>query len=410
VEGSPVNADVPEAAAIRSTRLAFALAGVLIAAWAPLVPFAKARLAVGEAGLGSLLLCLGLGALATMPLAGTLGRRVGVRALIGAAAVLALVMLPMLAWLGSVATMALALLLFGAALGLLDIAANLQAAAIERRSGRPLMSGFHGAWSVGTIVGGGLTSALLAPLGLSPVAAAALLAVLVAAVTLAMLGGLEPRAATTTDHAGTAADDTGDTGASRWALPHGQLWVLALMCMTVYLVEHSVLDWSAVFMTSERGADAASAGWAFTAFAVTMTAGRLQGDRLRGRLGDVAVVMIGGLLGAAGLGLVVGVASVAAGMAGYALLGLGASNIVPVLFSMAGRDTTLPEGRALTAVATVAFFGALAGPALIGWLAHATSLGAAFMVLATAMLGVAAGGRSLGLSPASPARTLESST
>jgi predicted MFS family arabinose efflux permease len=388
---------IPLPAAIRSTRLAFALAGVLIAAWAPLVPYAKARLAVGDAGLGSLLLCLGLGALATMPFAGTLGRRLGARTLMAAASVLALLVLPALAWLDTAPTMTLALLAFGAALGLLDIAANLQAAAIERRSGRPLMSGFHGAWSVGTIVGGGLTSALLAQLGLSPLGAAGLLSLVAAATTLAMLGGLEPRE----DRPQTGQAD--GNGASRWALPHGQVWVLALMCMTVYLVEHSVLDWSAVFMSSERGADPASAGWAYTGFAAAMTLGRLQGDRLRSWLGDVAVVLVGGLLSAAGLALVVAVASTAAGLAGYALLGLGASNIVPVLFSAAGRDHSLGEGRALTAVATVAFFGALGGPALIGWLAHATSLGTSFIVLAVAMLAVAAGGRRLG--NAAPAAT-----
>lgn len=391
-------------AAIRSTRLAFVLAGVLIAAWAPLVPFAKARLGVSDAGLGSLLLCIGLGALVTMPFAGTLGRRFGTRALIGTTSVAALLVLPTLAWIGHAGAMAGALLLFGMALGAVDIAANLQAAAIERQSGRPLMSGFHGAWSIGTIVGGGLTSLLLAGAGLSPVQAALAVAVLAAGTTLVMLGGLEPRADTT----------PAEPGASRWALPHGQVWLLALMCMVIFLVEHSVLDWSAVFMTSQRGADAASAGWAYTGFATAMTAGRLVGDRVRSQLGDTRVVVLGSVLGALGLGLVVGLPSTVASLAGYALLGLGASNIVPVLFSVAGRDTTLPAGRALTAVATVAFFGALGGPAFIGWLAHATSLGTAFVVLSGALLAVAVGGRSLGTGAVPPAaphlETSETST
>lgn len=381
---------------VRATRLAFGLAGALIAAWAPLVPYARTRLALDEAGLGTLLLCLGLGSVATMPFAGGLGRRIGARRLLGAACVLAALVLPSLAWLERRLAMAAALLVFGAALGLLDVAANLQASEIERRTGRPLMSGFHGAWSIGTIVGGGLTSLLLAAAGLPAPLAATVVTLLAIALAQPMMRGLP-------DVQPAAANGTAPAPA-RTGRPTGRIVLLAAMCMTVYLVEHAVLDWRAVFMTTRRGTDAASAGWAYTVFAAAMTAGRLGGDRLRAALGDVRLVVLGGTLGCAGLALVVGTGSTAAAMLGHALLGLGASNIVPVLFSAAGRDTAWPEGRALATVASVAFFGALGGPALIGGLAHATSLDTAFLVLALGLLAVAAGGTTLAqrTDPAAP--------
>jgi predicted MFS family arabinose efflux permease len=136
-----------------STRWAFFIAGFAMAAWAPLVPFAKARAGLSEGSLGLLLLCLGVGSLLTMPLAGALASRFGCRRVIVAAAAVVCLALPLLAVFASWPLLAITLALFGAALGCMDCTINLQAVMVEKNSDRPLMSGFHGLFSVGCIAG-----------------------------------------------------------------------------------------------------------------------------------------------------------------------------------------------------------------------------------------------------------------
>ncbi|MCJ2073314.1 MFS transporter [Methylobacterium sp. J-030] len=171
--------------------------------------------------------------------------------------------------------------------------------------------------------------------------------------------------------------------------------MLGLLCFVVFLTEGSALDWSAVFLIQQRGLDPAWAALGYAAFSVTMTAGRLAGDRIVARLGRRRVVILGGLLAAAGLALSVVMPAWAATLAGYALVGAGCANIVPILFTAAGRQTAMPAHAAVPAVTTLGYAGVLVGPALIGFVAHALGLPAAFLIVAALLLGVAAAGRSL---------------
>jgi predicted MFS family arabinose efflux permease len=167
-----------------STRVAFFIAGFALAAWAPLVPFAKDRAGLDEAALGLLLLCFGAGSIVSMPLAGTLASRLGCRAMIAATTILISITLPFLACVDSFSALAAALLLFGAAVGTVDVVVNIQAVIVERASGRSMMSGFHGLFSVGGIVGALSVSSLLF-LGASPLIAT----LAVVGVILALLAG-----------------------------------------------------------------------------------------------------------------------------------------------------------------------------------------------------------------------------
>jgi MFS family permease len=171
--------------------------------------------------------------------------------------------------------------------------------------------------------------------------------------------------------------------------------VLGLLCCVVFLAEGSALDWSAVFLIQWRGLDPAWAALGYAAFSVTMTAGRLGGDAIVARLGRRRVVVLGGLLAAAGLAFSVGVPAWEAALVGYALVGAGCANIVPVLFTAAGRQSAMPESAAVPAVTTLGYAGVLAGPALIGFVAQALGLPAALLLVAALLLGVAATGRSL---------------
>lgn len=367
-------------AAPRATGLTFLISGALLAAWAPLVPLAKARLQLDEAGLGAVLLCMGLGALASMPFAGTLARRWGYRRLLGRSLWASVLLFPGLAWFDATWAVALTLFLFGMTMGSQDVVMNLLAVEVEKANARPLMSGFHGRWSVGTIIGAGLASSALS-LGLDGRQAS--LAVALAGVlgTLYLISRLP---------------DVQPAERDRHPLfvwPKGSVLLIGLLALLLYLVEHSVLDWSAVYLVSALKADPQKAGWAFTLFAGAMTLCRLTGDRIRGALGDRRVLLFGGLLTAAGLLTVTLSGSVPVALAGYVAVGVGAANIVPVLFSVAGNTRDMSPTLALTAVASMGYFGALGGPAVIGFMAKAWGLPVAFAVLAASMLAVAASHR-----------------
>ena len=363
-----------------STRIAFFIAGFGLAAWAPLVPYAKARAGLDEATLGLLLLCLGAGSILAMPIAGILASRYGCRRVLVGGTLLICLALPLLATASSIPLLIATLFLFGAGLGAVDSTVNLQAVIVERASGRNMMSGFHGLFSVGGIAGAAGVSALLA-LGLSPLWAIVVVIVLILAALLKAAPHLLPYGS--------------ESSGPAFAVPHGVVLFIGLMCFTVFLAEGAMLDWSAVFLTSEKSIDEAYAGLGYAAFALTMTAGRLMGDTIVKRLGARLVIVLGGLFAAAGMALATLAPSWEVALLGYALVGVGCSNIVPVLYTAVGKQTVMPEHIAVPAITTLGYAGILAGPAAIGFIAHASSLSSAFLLITAMLLAVAISGRIL---------------
>ena len=363
-----------------STRIAFFIAGFSLAAWAPLVPYAKARIGLDDGTLGLLLLCLGVGSIIAMPLAGALAARFGCRSVLIASTVLVCLCLPLLATVSSLPLMVATLFLFGAGMGALDCTVNIQAIIVERASGKTMMSGFHGLFSVGGFVGAASVAAMLS-LGASPlvsmlvVAVFCVIALLKAAPHLLNYGSVSRGPA--------------------FAIPHGIVLFIGLLCFTVFLTEGAMLDWSAVFLSAQRGVETSYAGLGYAVFATTMTIGRLFGDPVVRRVGGPRIILIGGLCASAGLALATLVPTWEAALLGYALVGAGCSNIVPVCYSAVGRQTTMPESVAVPAITTLGYAGILVGPAGIGFVAHASSLNLAFMILAVMLLGVAVSGRFL---------------
>jgi len=286
--------------------------------------------------------------------------------------------LPLLAMLSSFAALIPALLLFGAGVGLVDCVINIQAVIVERASGRTMMSGFHGLFSVGGIVGAGGVSGLLA-LGASPFVAAMVVVVLVLVALLLAAPGLLPYGSS--------------SGGPAFAVPHGVVLFIGVLCFIVFLTEGAMLDWSAVFLITIRDIDPTHAGLGYTAFAITMTIGRLTGDWIVHHVGRGRIVVFGGLCAAAGLLLATLAPSWEAGLLGFALVGAGCSNVVPVLYSAIGRQNVMPEHIAIPAVTTLGYAGILVGPAAIGFVAHAWSLTGAFILIALLLVGVAASSR-----------------
>lgn len=368
-----------QTAAQMATRMIFLVAGIGMSTWALLVPYAKDRLAVSDAALGGLLLFLGAGSLIAMPLTGALVGKQGCKRIILTSSALLLVLLPLMATLSSPVMLAIALMLFGAAIGTLDVAMNIQAVEVEKASERTMMSGFHGFYSVGGIVGAGLVSALLW-LGLSPLQSVLVILLLLALLLL---------------------------GSQRWLLtermhqpdtplfvaPRGWVLFFGLLCFILFLTEGAVLDWSALLLTQERAMPAAQAGLGYAVFSVAMSIGRLTGDRIVSRFSNSAVLAGGCLCAALGVLLLISVDNVAVALLSFLLIGFGAANTVPILFSAAGRQTDMPVNLAISAMTTIGYAGILAGPALIGFVAHGFSLVTAFAAIVVLLVAVAASAR-----------------
>jgi predicted MFS family arabinose efflux permease len=357
-----------------ATRIAFFIAGFAIAAWAPLVPFVQARLGLDARGLGLVLLCLGLGSMLAMPLAGALTARFGCRRVLVASTLLACLAFPVLVAVEDHIVLAMALFVFGAGIGCLDCAINIQAIIVERAAARPMMSGFHGLFSVGGIAGAGGVSLMLL-MGATPLSAA-----------LAVVGLiLFALALSARDFLG----EGGESSQSGFASPRGVVLLIGALCFVLFLAEGALLDWSAVFLTSVRGVDPAQAGFGYAAFAAAMTLGRLCGDGIVRRVGAGRIIVLGSLIAGLGFLLATLLSDWRLVLCAYGLVGLGCSNVVPVLYSATGRQRVMPESQAVSAVTTLGYSGILLGPAAIGFFAQATSLPMAFAGIA-ALLALAA--------------------
>ncbi|WP_428943570.1 MFS transporter [Pantoea sp. FN060301] len=373
------HASPSSAATQHATRTVFFIAGIAMAAWAPLVPYAKARAALNDGALGTLLLFLGLGSLIAMPLTGMLVGRFGCRRVIALGTLFILIALPLLATLSTPVGLALTLMMFGAAIGLVDVAMNIQAVEVEKASGRVMMSGFHGFYSVGGIAGAGVVSACLVA-GFSPLAA-----VSVAAAMVALLWVFSQR------HL--LAQRLHQPDAPLFVVPRGWVLFLGLLCFILFLSEGAILDWGALFLTQSRDLPPSQAGLGYALFSVAMTLGRLSGDRLVSFFGRTAMLCCGSLCAAVGMMLAVLVPSAAAALVGFVLVGLGGANAVPIMFSAAGKQTAMPVNLAISSMTTIGYAGILAGPALIGFISQWSSLATAFSLIAILLLVVAASAR-----------------
>ncbi|MCW3000355.1 MAG: major facilitator superfamily 1 [Solirubrobacterales bacterium] len=333
----------------------FALNGLLFGSWAARIPAVRDHVGASNGGLGIALACLALGAVLAMPLAGTVAVRVGSRratrlALVGAALTVALV-----AQAPSLPALCALTFLLGAANGAFDVTMNAHGVAVERRYGRPILSGLHAAFSAGGLLGAGLGAlAAGAGLGVRPhLALAAAVAVAIGAVwSHRLLPGHE--------------DATAAGEHPLFVRPPRRLWALGALAFACLLVEGAAADWSAVYLRDDLGTTAGTAALGFTAFSVTMVLGRLRGDALVSRFGPAGVVRGGGLVAAVGFGLALVAAAPPAAFAGLACLGAGMAGVVPVVFRASGRVEGIPPGIALAAVSSTGYLGFLAGPTLIG--------------------------------------------
>ncbi|WAT06568.1 MFS transporter [Rouxiella badensis] len=352
-----------------------------MSAWAPLVPFVKIRLDISDGTLGLLLLCIGAGSTFSMPLTGFLTGKLGCKTVILLATIVLCLDLPLLTLMDTTLGMALVLIIFGMSIGMVDVAMNVHAVVVEKASGRAMMSGFHGFFSIGCILGALAVSGLLS-LALTPFLAS----IAVIAVVLLSLLGISKHL---------WHDTKSKQGDPMLVMPRGWVIFLGLLCFVMFLTEGAMLDWSALFLITERSVDPHNAGLGYTVFAIAMTLGRLTGDKVINYFGRFKVLLFGSLIACAGLLLSVGVDSLYAVAAGFIMVGLGASNLVPIMFSAAGNQTSMPANLAIASVTTLGYAGILAGPALVGFIAQLSNLSIALSCVAVLMLLVSASARAV---------------
>ncbi|MFB9267658.1 MFS transporter [Bradyrhizobium erythrophlei] len=367
-----------------ATRLAFFVSGFGLAAWAPLVPLAKERLAVDDRMLGLMLLCLGIGSVVAMLLTGVLNARYGSKSFIIAGGLGLALILPWLPMASTPLRLGAMLFAFGASLGSIDVATNVHAIEVERAAGRPLMSGFHAQYSIGEFAGSAAMTAFLS-LRIEPfVSTLVCSAVMVTAIAWAW-----PRLLA-----------TGRTQRGPWfVLPQRTMLLIAAFATITFLVEGAMLDWSALLLVGRGLLAEAHGGLGCMLFSIAMTAGRLGGDAIVARFGDRATLMFGTLPIVTGFAAVLAAPVAAIALSGFLLIGLGISNVVPVLCRRAAKQKAMPASLAIAVISTAGYAGILVGPAGIGLVAHMAGLPFAFGMLGALICSVTLSARMVATDP-----------
>lgn len=359
--------------AAAATRIVFLIAGTAIAAWSPLVPFVKSGLALDEAQLGLFLGLLGCGSLLGMPVGSAVASKYGCTKPIAVCVLLLAASLPLLVVSRNIEISAALLFVFGAALGGLDCVMNIHGLEVERRAARTLMPGFHGMYSLGGICGSIASVGMLAG-NVSP----SVIGMIIGIVLLVVYAPISNRFLKSRSSRGLS-----------FSVPTRFIIIVAFICFSLFLIDGVLLNWSALLTVASWAVDPRYAGYAYVIFAVSMTCTRLTGDAIVTKLGARTTVTLGALFAASGLLVIVFAPQQWLCAIGYAIVGIGSANIVPVAFSSIGTQHDVPHGSAVSLVTMCGYSGALTGPAVIGVIAAKTDLRTAFLYLILLLLCVA---------------------
>ena len=351
----------------------FALDGFVFGSWAARVPDVSAATGAGHTALGVALLCLSLGALACMQLTGALCSRFGTGLVATVAGIAASVCAVLPGAASGVPGLCAALLVFGAATGAVNVAANSVGVQVEARAGRPLLSGLHAAFSAGGLLGalvGGLASAVV---GVAPhLVAVAVLGLAVMAWAGPVLIGADTRSP---EDEQVAVPTEGSSGPR----PTGVLVVLGAVAGATAYGEGALSDWGALHLREQLHAAPALAAAGYAGFSSAMAIGRLAGGRLVAAVGERRLLVGGSLLAAVGALAAVTTSSLPVALGGFVLVGLGLANVFPLAIARAGALGG-PSGVALST--TVGYTGLLGGPPVIGFLAEHAGLPTALATVA----------------------------
>lgn len=375
---TPDGASSPEPRhSVWAVRGQFLAAGALFATWGVHVPTIKAHYGLGEQALSLAMLAAGAGSVVGLTQAGRFVGRWGPRMVALMGGLSAALAVSLLLATRQPAALLAAMFAFGMASSLFDVAINVAASELERQAGRPVMSGFHGLFSLGGMLGAALGSAVPA-LGMTAPQHLWLAGAACAALTvwgcLLMHGGRDA------------------SSGGGMVLPRGVLALIGVLAALGLLCEGAIYDWSVLYMRQSLQAEPALAAWAYGSFSGAMAATRFAGDWVRARVTAVRLMQACGALAALGMALTLWAGHPLVALLGFALIGLGLANVVPVLFSAAARVPGVAPADGIAAVAALGYLGMMAGPPLIGVVAEWRSLpaGMALVVIFAMVLGLSA--------------------
>lgn len=368
-----------------ANKLAFGILGALEAAWAPMVPFVKSEMNLNDGQFGQLLLSMGLGSLIALPLVGPLVSRFGPKNIAIISGILLGLNLFGITVVDSPYLVAFMLALFGASLVSIDVASNINAVVVESIFKKPLMSGFHGGYSLGTLVGAMIVSMLLT-LGLSVSMAALFMFISMSVLSLVSLQSLVSEIKTFNVENSV---QTQDDGKHRKLRIPPVIVVLGILCFIMYASEGALLSWTTVFATQNRGIDPKTAGYFYTFFAITMTVARFTGNSIVAKFGRRLTVVTGAVMVSLGFMITAIVPYSVGMMIGFSIIGLGAGNIVPQLVSFTGTVKGIRVQTAISLINAVGYSGILLGPVIIGHVSNMSSLECSFELLGCAVAVVA---------------------
>jgi predicted MFS family arabinose efflux permease len=364
-----------------ATFLVFGVNGAMIGTWVAHIPWLQDHLGLSKATLGVCLLCMAAGALVSMPVTGHFLNRRPSASLTRWTTLVFCLMLPLPLLATSPYMLAAILFVFGASAGAMDVSMNAHGVAIQERLDRPVMSSFHGGWSVGGFAAAGLV-ALAAAAGFDPRVESLIVAVVLWLLSLWITRRLGPSSTHSSEGHGLA-------------LPTKPVLLIGALCFLVMLAEGAIGDWSGIYLKHNTGASSATAALAFTGFSLGMAAGRLGGDFVNAKIGASTLLRAGTALVAIALGGVLLIGQTGPAVIGFVLCGLGIANGTPLLFSAAGRID--PPGPSLAAAFTLGYTGFIVGPPAIGVLSDQVGLPRTLSLVVLALGTVTVlGGRAIG--------------
>jgi fucose permease len=357
--------------------LLFLMNGFTVGCWAPKIPEFAERLQLSKFELGLMILCFGIGSLVMMPIAGAQIAGRGSKIVVKVTAVLLLPILIAITVAPNVLTGAIVLFLFGGFVGAMDVAMNANAVAVEKSMHRAIMSSCHAFWSLGGLIGAAIGGFLISHWGvLGHAETATVLSIIFLAAAWPMIFSDQPHP---------------DENKPKARLPLIPLpWLLGMMALFCMVPEGAVLDWGALYLRQELGASITLSGFGFAAFSLTMAVMRFGGDLIRDRLGAVKTLRVSTLFAIAGMLMASLSPNASIAILGFALCGIGISNMVPIAFSAAGNIPGLQPGIGISVVTTMGYSGMLVAPSAIGFAAEHIGFAAVFMMLPVLLLVVLA--------------------
>jgi MFS family permease len=352
----------------------FLCCGLVFSSWAARIPAVKDLFGLNEASLGAVLFMLPFGSFVALPIAGWVVHRFGSRGITVLSAIGYALLLVAIGYCAETWQLSLVLFMFGFFGDFLNISMNTQGLAVQRVMDRPVLSGLHGLWSVGALLGAVIGGWSLRS-GWSTQQHLAGVALACAVLSMVFYAWL------VSEHRPVGGPQ------KLFVWPEPALLLLGLICFCTAVCEGAMADWSSLYYRQVLRDPAGVSTTGYTAFTFAMAAGRLTGDRIIQRLRYRATLMLNGICIALGLALALGIPHPAAVIAGYALVGIGVSVVIPIVYMIAGKSGRMAPAAALAAVSTVGFTGFLAGPPMIGFIAHETGLRLALVtVLALGLL------------------------